>query len=144
MKTQVMKKLDRNGDGKVTREEFPGPADKFDEFDGNSDGEITVEEIPQDLVARAGRLNRRPVGGPATIKIASSSLLVYLGGTLYKLKVSDLELEGSLEVETPGKKVRTPDTERRRAKKREKGERGEGEGGSERPKKKDKDDDFGF
>ena len=37
-------KDDVNKDGKVTREEFSGPADMFDRLDANGDGVITREE----------------------------------------------------------------------------------------------------
>jgi hypothetical protein len=38
--------LDRNHDGKVSRTEFDGPADGFDEFDRNHDGYISADEAP--------------------------------------------------------------------------------------------------
>jgi hypothetical protein len=41
-----MKRADRNGDGKVTRNEFRGPDEHFDDLDQNSDGVITGEEAP--------------------------------------------------------------------------------------------------
>jgi hypothetical protein len=55
----LFKKLDANGDGKVTKEEFakfgenrpkgnakPGAADKiFDRLDANADGSISLEEL---------------------------------------------------------------------------------------------------
>jgi hypothetical protein len=43
-------KDDVDKDGKVTREEFSGPADMFDHLDANGDGVITREEAkpPQD------------------------------------------------------------------------------------------------
>jgi hypothetical protein len=37
---------DRNGDGDVTRDEFRGPPDHFDQFDRNFDGSITEDEAP--------------------------------------------------------------------------------------------------
>lgn len=37
---------DRNGDGKVARNEFRGPAEHFDRFDRNADGFITEQEAP--------------------------------------------------------------------------------------------------
>ena len=54
------------------------------------------------MLARAGRMGRRPVvGGPAAIKVGTSNLFVYLGGALYKLRVSDLTVDGTVEVEKP-------------------------------------------
>jgi Ca2+-binding EF-hand superfamily protein len=38
------RKFDRNGDGEVSRSEFPGTREEFDRIDTNHDGYITVEE----------------------------------------------------------------------------------------------------
>lgn len=42
-----VRRLDRNGDGKVSRQEFDGPADHFDLLDRNSDGYLSADEAPQ-------------------------------------------------------------------------------------------------
>jgi len=41
-----VRRLDGNGDGKVSRGEFDGPADHFRRFDRNRDGAITADEAP--------------------------------------------------------------------------------------------------
>jgi len=41
-----VRRLDRNGDGKVSRDEFDGPKENFRDFDRNSDGYITPDEAP--------------------------------------------------------------------------------------------------
>ncbi len=46
-------RLDRDGDGKVSRKEFDGPADAFDRLDANRDGYLNDSEIPR----RAARQN---------------------------------------------------------------------------------------
>lgn len=38
------RKFDRNGDGDLSRSEFPGPAADFDRLDANRDGFVTLEE----------------------------------------------------------------------------------------------------
>ncbi len=40
-------RLDRDGDGRVSREEFDGPPDRFDFHDINQDGYLTEEEAPR-------------------------------------------------------------------------------------------------
>jgi len=41
-----MRREDRNGDGKVTRDEFRGPRHHFDRLDRNHDGVLTEDEAP--------------------------------------------------------------------------------------------------
>ncbi len=41
-----VKRLDRNGDGKVSKQEFDGPPEHFGDFDRNRDGFITEDEAP--------------------------------------------------------------------------------------------------
>jgi hypothetical protein len=38
--------LDRNGDGRVSPQEFDGPPDQFTRFDRNHDGFLTEDEAP--------------------------------------------------------------------------------------------------
>jgi Ca2+-binding EF-hand superfamily protein len=39
------KEQDKNGDGKVTADEFPGPAEAFKARDANGDGALTLDEV---------------------------------------------------------------------------------------------------
>lgn len=41
-----VERLDRDGDGKVSREEFDGPSEHFGDFDRNGDGYLTEDEAP--------------------------------------------------------------------------------------------------
>lgn len=38
-------RMDKDGDGKITREEFPGPGRLFDRLDADRDGTISREEL---------------------------------------------------------------------------------------------------
>ncbi len=40
-------RLDRDGDGRVSRREFDGPADQFDVLDRNRDGYLSEDEAPR-------------------------------------------------------------------------------------------------
>ena len=42
-----IKHFDTNNDGKVSKEEFKGPAERFTAMDKNGDGFITADEVPQ-------------------------------------------------------------------------------------------------
>lgn len=45
--SSFMDRADRNGDGKVTKEEFRGPDNRFHHLDKNSDGSIVADEAPR-------------------------------------------------------------------------------------------------
>jgi len=42
---QRFKDADKNADGKVTKDEFPGPAERFELLDRNQDGGVTADEM---------------------------------------------------------------------------------------------------
>lgn len=52
--TSMMKRHDRDEDGKVTREEWQGPAELFGLMDRNGDGAITKEEFEARMQERGG------------------------------------------------------------------------------------------
>jgi Ca2+-binding EF-hand superfamily protein len=45
---EALRRFDTNGDGKVTRDEFPGGGERFDRLDRNKDGALTAEDFPAD------------------------------------------------------------------------------------------------
>ncbi len=66
---QFIRRLDRDGDGRVSAAEFDGPPDRFGDFDRDGDGYVTLDEVPQQLPGpeRAGGaepgIPERPVPG---------------------------------------------------------------------------------
>jgi ribonuclease BN (tRNA processing enzyme) len=53
-RSPFIQRLDRDGDGRVSRGEFDGPPDRIGDFDRNGDGFITEDEAPQGPLAGAG------------------------------------------------------------------------------------------
>lgn len=53
-----MSRMDEDGDGKVSRDEFRGPDRMFDRFDTDSDGFVTETEAKQASRRRGGGQNR--------------------------------------------------------------------------------------
>jgi hypothetical protein len=60
----MVQRMDADGDGKISREEFRGPPPRFDMIDANKDGFLTKEEIVAFRAARGGGAGAGP--GPGT------------------------------------------------------------------------------
>ncbi len=58
-----MAAIDKNGDGKISREEFPGPAAAFDRLDTNKDGQLDKDEAAKLATLRNQRLNAMDKNG---------------------------------------------------------------------------------
>ncbi|MCF7848366.1 MAG: hypothetical protein K9M45_05900 [Kiritimatiellales bacterium] len=54
-----VKRLDKDRDGRVSVDEFDGPAGDFTQFDANGDGFLTEDEAPSGPPPGAGRGGRR-------------------------------------------------------------------------------------
>jgi len=52
---QMFSKMDANGDGKLSRDEFRGPDQAFDKIDENNDGSLTMEELQKGRKGGQGR-----------------------------------------------------------------------------------------
>ena len=52
---KIIERMDRNGDGKLSRQEFRGPPQRFGLIDANGDGFLTVEEFRARIGANAGK-----------------------------------------------------------------------------------------
>jgi len=61
--SRFLRRFDKNGDGRVTREEFDGPSRRFDRLDRDGDGVVTAEEA---AAAPPGRRGPPPEDRPAT------------------------------------------------------------------------------
>jgi catechol 2,3-dioxygenase-like lactoylglutathione lyase family enzyme len=88
---QRFKQLDRNGDGKISADEFPGPL--FKQMDKNNDGFVTLEEARRYFAGR--RTGRTAAGQPARPPAAPAASAQ--GGELkavdavFELCVNDIE-----------------------------------------------------
>lgn len=63
--TAAFKRLDKNGDGKLTRDEAPSP-DRFAAADADKDGAVTPEEFRRYLAARQRPQSANPTPAPST------------------------------------------------------------------------------
>ncbi|MDP6044176.1 MAG: DUF1566 domain-containing protein [Phycisphaerae bacterium] len=60
MAGRFIKRLDKNGDGKISKREFDGPDRHFDHMDKNSDGYLQGSEIPTGPPNRRSPSGQRP------------------------------------------------------------------------------------
>lgn len=102
MRERLMKRMDKDGDGEISREEFPKP-EMFDRADRNRDGAVTLDEL------RVPQAMRRKPGGPVKIIAGRSAVYVLRGNVLYKLDADDLTIMGSVTLEPPEAKKRKRD-----------------------------------
>jgi Ca2+-binding EF-hand superfamily protein len=75
-KAQAIKKfqsMDKDGDGKVSREEFTGPKARFDQLDRNGDGFLTQEELVGALGKAAAKAKAKAKAKAAAKKKAPES-----------------------------------------------------------------------
>ena len=54
-----VERLDKNGDGRVSKREFDGPAHHFDRLDKNGDGFLSEDEAPKGPPPRNIRQQRQ-------------------------------------------------------------------------------------
>jgi len=114
----VIKRFDGDGDGKISKEEFPN-AEMFDRLDRDGDGFVTKEEIPERLLKLANPRRRAPSLTPPIIKFIKEKVIVLLGNTVYKLSKSDLTLEGAVQLEPEGTIGKEPKKEEKKGKEEE-------------------------
>ena len=62
--SDLLNRLDQDGDGNISKNEFDGPAEHFSQFDQNGDGYLTEDEIPDGPPGGQGPpQGQRPPGG---------------------------------------------------------------------------------
>jgi general secretion pathway protein G len=106
----IIKRLDRNDDGKISKSEWQGTEQTFAKLDTNSDGFVTKDEIPPDMVERTATALKRLAAraGRILIKVDGPNLYIFKGGVIYKLKSDDLQIVKTLTVEET-QELRTPE-----------------------------------
>jgi ribonuclease BN (tRNA processing enzyme) len=62
--SRFIRRLDKDGDGRVSRQEFDGPPRAFDRHDKNGDGYLDADEAPQRPGGRGGRRQAPPGDQP--------------------------------------------------------------------------------
>ena len=103
----VIKRMDKDADGKISKGEWLGAEQMFGKLDKNNDGFLTKDEIPAEMIERVTSALKTMAArsGRLAVKVDGPNLYIYKGGLLYKLKTEDLEIVKSLVLEeTPEQK----------------------------------------
>jgi len=101
----LIKQFDRDGDGKISREEWRGPGGLFDRLDRNGDGTITPDEIPEKLLEIfKRRFAPKTPPLPAIIRFTKDCVIILLGNTLFKIRKSDLLIVGQTKLKPKKRK----------------------------------------
>ncbi|TET38439.1 MAG: DUF1566 domain-containing protein [Planctomycetota bacterium] len=80
--SRFINRLDKDGDGRVSKDEFDGPKRRFPRLDRNNDGYIDSDEAPTGPPGRRGERRREPPRGrPPTRSPDENSLQVITVGT---------------------------------------------------------------
>lgn len=96
IKEAMLKRLDKDGDGFITKEESPRP-DLVERLDKDGDGKVSRSEM-----RLPGMMMRPP--GPAALLVEEGSVYVFQDGWLYRFDAEGLELraKAKLASERPG------------------------------------------
>jgi Ca2+-binding EF-hand superfamily protein len=90
------KEQDKNGDGKVTPDEFPGPAEVFKARDANGDGALTLDEVEKaGMEPRPGAGRKERFARMDADKDGKLSPTEFLGGA-EMFKAMDKDADGFL------------------------------------------------
>lgn len=76
---RFIRRLDKDGDGRVSRDEFDGPPRAFDRHDRNGDGHIDPSEAPQGPPGREGRKRQEPRRGQIDQGTENEFLVITVG-----------------------------------------------------------------
>jgi hypothetical protein len=86
---KLFKKLDKNNDGKISKDEWDVGLDKFKQLDKNNDGFVSVEEIKSNI----SNMNKRPLMGE--IKIFDKKIYLLSGNIMHLIDIETLEIKAS-------------------------------------------------
>lgn len=90
IKEAMLKKLDKDGDGFITREESPRP-ELVERFDKDGDGKVAGDEL------QPPAMMMRPAG-PATLLVEAPSVYVFQDGWLFRFDAEKLTLQAKAEL----------------------------------------------
>ncbi|MHC4199234.1 MAG: EF-hand domain-containing protein [Planctomycetota bacterium] len=89
VKEMMLKRLDKDGDGYVSQEEFPRP-EFVERMDTDGDGKVSKAELNLPGMARPT--------GPTTLLVEKGSVYVFQSGWLYRFDAESLELGAKSEI----------------------------------------------
>lgn len=98
--TSAVQKMDQDKDGKVSKKEFLGKSQQFDQLDKNTDGFISAEEFNALEENVDKRKTSRPLRGAAMMAADGSDLILLTHqGFVFRLSQSDLSIKAQTSIQ---------------------------------------------
>ncbi len=92
--TSAIQKMDQDKDGKVSKKEFLGKSQQFDQLDKNADGCITAEEFNTLEETIDKKKASRPLRGSAVMAADGSDLILFTSaGFIFRISQADLSIK---------------------------------------------------
>lgn len=93
--SQLVQKMDQDKDGKISKKEFLGKTQQFDQLDKNKDGFVSSDEASalEEIVKERRSEAQMTLRGPVTLQADGSDLILVGAGHIFRISQGDLSIK---------------------------------------------------